>query len=234
VIRVSTRHAGALVALLGVAAALRIGVLREARGEDSCAAPGAIKATSLIPGTTALGERMDALDAQAIQWSEGEVANPVFTNLPMLFQIVRSYDGPSLYANPLALASRPQRELEGGGGSDEDDLGPAMQPEELRLREPEVSGVRLPIHVAWDHTSAPRGPSRLAAWFFVFDNAPVRSPLTAQIRDSVGLALGGPRPLTVVTISALASEQTTEAVEDAAVAWLEGAWNHIARVCTPR
>jgi hypothetical protein len=234
VIRVSTRFAGALLALLGAAAALRIGVLHDARGDDRCAAPGALKATSLIPGTTALGEQLPALDAHAIQWSEGEVANPVFSKLPMQFQIVRSYDAPALYSNPLAVASRPQRILGRASPASDDDLGPAMQPEDLRLHELEIDGARLPIHLAWDHTGAPRGPSRLAAWFFVFDNEPVRSPLASQLRASVGLALRGPRPLTLVTISAFASEQTIEPVEAAAVAWLGRAWAYVARSCGTR
>ena len=106
-IRISTRFAVALVALLGAAAGLRIGVLHEARGLDRCAAPGAMKATSLIPGTVALGERLEALDDDTIQWSEGELPNPAFSKLPMQFQIIRSYDAPALYANPLAYAVWP-------------------------------------------------------------------------------------------------------------------------------
>jgi hypothetical protein len=233
--RISTRFAGALLVLLGAAAALRVGVLRHARGEDPCAAPGAIRATSLIPGTTALGERLEALDTQTFQWSEGEVANPVFAKLPMQFQIVRSYDAPWLYGSPLALATWPRREPSAPGPAEEHLREAALQPEELRVREADAGGrSQLPIRVAWDHTEAPLGPSRLVAWFFLFDNKPVRSPLAAQLAASFGLALRGPRPLTLVTISALATEQTTGPVEDAAVAWLEDAWSYIARSCEPR
>jgi hypothetical protein len=232
VIRISTRFAGVLLALFGAATALRVGVLHEARGVDRCAAPGAMKATSLIPGTIALGERLESLDDDTIQWSEGEIANPVFPKLPMQFQIVRSYDAPDLYGNPLSFAVWPPSvtpEPEAGERREN-----PMQTEELRVRESPAGGATLPIHVAWDHTEAPYGPSRFVAWMFVFDNAPVRTPFAAQMRASLGLALGGRRPLTLVTISALASEQTAHEVEDAAVAWLGDAFTYIARACAPR
>jgi hypothetical protein len=235
VIHLSQRFAAALLALAGAAATLQHTVLRGARGEDPCASPGAIKATSLIPGTTALGERLEALDADVIQWSEGEVANPVLAKLPMRFQIVRSFDAPALYVNPLGYAALQDPRLTAGGH----DEVPAtaeqqLQPEELRVREASVGGVALPIHMAWDHTQAPRGPSRLVAWFFVFDNEPVRSPLSSQLEHALSLAAGGPRPLTLVTISALASGGTAGEVEAAASAWLENAWAYIARSCKAR
>jgi hypothetical protein len=232
VIRLSRRFAVTLFLLAGAAAALRLTVLRGARGEDPCASPGAIKATSLIPGTTALGERLETLDADTIQWSEGEVANPVLAKLPMRFQIVRSFDATELYVNPLGYAA-PQGPTRTTNGQVAEALPaePSLQPEELRVREAGRGGGVLPIHIAWDHTEAPSGPSRLVAWYFVFDNEPVRAPLSSQLENALNLAAGGPRPLTLVTISALASEQTAAQVEDAAVAWLESAWVYIARAC---
>lgn len=100
------------------------------------------------------------------------------------------------------------------------------------MREVDVNGVRLPIHLAWDHTD-PRA-SRLVAWYFLFDNEPVRSPLAAQLRNSLSLAFGGPRPLTLVTLSAVAPPQSTATVEDAATEWLSSAWSYVARTCAPR
>jgi len=235
VIRLSTRFAVGLLVLAGGAAALRLGVLPGARGEDRCARPGAIKATSLIPGTLALGERLEALDGDTIQWSEGEVAHPVFPTLPMRFQIVRSFDATKLYANPLRYAAfRGAQPAADDAESEAGATEPRVEPEELRLREARVGGVALPIHVAWDHTQAPHGPSRLVAWFFVFDNEPVRSPLSSQLENALSLAAGGPRPMTLVTISALASEETVVRVEDAASAWLENAWAYMARACAAR
>jgi len=235
VIRLSQRFAVALLALAGATATLQHTVLRGARGEDPCASPGAIKATSLIPGTTALGERLEALDADVIQWSEGEVANPVVAKLPMRFQIVRSFDAPELYVEPLGYAALQDPQLAGGGPSAVATAAQLhLQPEDVRVREVVVGGVALPIHVAWDHTEAPRGPSRLVAWFFVFDNEPVRSPLSSQLANALSLAVGGPRPLTLVTVSALASGETAPQVEDAASAWLAHAWTYVARSCTAR
>jgi hypothetical protein len=232
--RVSARFAVALLVLAGGAATLRLTLLRGARGEDLCASPGAIKATSLIPDTVALGERLEALDADVIQWSEGEVPNPVFHQLPMRFQIIRSYDAAELFMNPLAFGAQsdsgPQTRAAGAVPASTRRL----QPEELRVRSESVDATSLPIHVAWDRTEAPRGPSRLVAWFFVFDNEPVRSPLSSQLVNALNLTSGGPRPLTLVVISALASEGTAGQVEDAAVAWLENAWKYVAKACAPK
>jgi hypothetical protein len=232
VIRFSTRFAAALLLIAGSAAALRVAVLRDARGADACASPGALKATSLIPGTVALGERLEALGGDTIQWSEGDVPNPVSARVPMRFQLVRSFDAPALYADPIALASReepaPGREPEPAPRERH------LQPEELRLAmEPTAVGA-LPIHLAWDHTEAPAGPSRLVAWYFAFDGVPVTSPLRAQLASAWSLAVRGPRPLTLVTLSAIATQATAARVEAAAVAWLRASWEYTARACAPR
>jgi hypothetical protein len=222
------RFAVALIALLGAAAALRFLALGDARGADPCATPDALKATSLIPGSTALGERLESLDGETFQWSEGEVANPLLPRLPMEFQIIRSWDAPRLYNNPIRHADPGQQQADG----DERGRTPRLQPEELRVREVEVDGERLPIHLAWDHTDT--GGSRLVAWLFVFDDRPVRSPLVAQLRSALGLAFGGPRPLTLVTLAAVAPAQRSAPVEDAAAEWFAGAWRYVARSCRPR
>jgi hypothetical protein len=226
-VRLSSRFAAAIAVLLGAAAALRIGVLSEARGPDRCAAPGALKATSLIPGSTALGERLDAVGGPVLQWSEGEVAHPLFARLPMQFQVIRSFDARSLYDAPVRLAERAGRPAEPASERSE----ARLQPETLSVRDAEVDGVRVPVHVAWDHTD--EAVSRLVAWLFVFDNAPVESPLAAQLRGALGLALGGPRPLTLVTLSTVAPSGDTARVEEAAMAWFADAWRYVARSCGP-
>ena len=230
--RVSAKYGLPLIGLLTLAAAARLTFLRDARGPDVCRSPEAIRATSLIPGTVALGERLEALDGKTFQWSEGQFGNPLLPRNPMEFQIVRSYDAPKLYGNPLRLGERTgpgaiEAMANAGARSDR------MQPEELRLREIAVEGVTLPIHVAWDHTQAPSGPSRLVVWMFVYENRPVRSPLLRQIVGAAPLVLGGPRPLTLITVSGLATRRASESVEDAAAVWLADAWRHIARSCAP-
>ena len=228
--RPSSKYSLAMVGLLALAAVLRLALLRDARGPDVCRSPQAIKATSLIPGTVALGERLEALDSETFQWSEGQFANPLLPRNPMEFQIVRSYDAPKLYGNPLRLGER-----NGPGAIEELATSGArsdrMQPEDLRIREVGVEGVNVPIHVAWDHTQAPRGPSRLVAWTFVYENRPVRAPLARQILGALPLVIGGPRPLTLVTVSGIATRETSERVEDAAAAWLADAWRYIAHSC---
>ena len=211
--RVSGKYGVALVALLAVGAAPRIAAYRGVRGDDPCKAPGAMKATSMIPGTLALGERLESLGPATFQWSEGEIENPALAKTPMQFQIIRSFDGPFLYENPVRFA------------------GARLEPEELRVREVEVDAERIPVHIAWDRT---KQPSRLVAYFFAFDGRPVRSPLAAQLRRAVGLALGGPRPTTLVLVSGVASPDDASVVEDAAAAWLGDAWRYFAHACRER
>ncbi|HEU4427236.1 MAG TPA: hypothetical protein VFT98_00655 [Myxococcota bacterium] len=230
--RLSSRYGLALVTLLSLSALARVAWIHDARGPDVCRSPEAIKATSLIPGTIALGERLEALDADTFQWSEGELANPLSPRSPMQFQIVRSYDAPRLYGNPMRIGERTgpnaHEELASAGSRPD-----RMQPEDLRVRELAVDGDRVPVHVAWDHTQAPHGPSRLVAWMFVYENRPVRSPLLGQLAGAAPLVVGGPRPLTLVTISAVAPRSTSDQAENAAMAWLADAWRYIARSCAP-
>ncbi|HEY8120261.1 MAG TPA: hypothetical protein VII78_03000 [Myxococcota bacterium] len=235
-IRVSSKFAPALIALLGAASALRMTTLQDARAADPCASPGALKATSLISDTVALGERLEAIDATTIQWSEGEVAHPLAPKLPMKFHLIRSYDAAALYDNPIHYAEpppdpAPSADADARAAEERSRQRARLQPEALSVREVASGDTRLPIHLAWDRTAV---PSRLVAWFFVFDNAPVESPLRSQLANALNLAVGGARPLTLVTIAAVSSPQSEGVVEDAAVAWLSNAWSYIAHSCEPR
>lgn len=231
-IPVSGRFIGALSLVLAATAGLRLFALADAHGTDPCRSPDALKATSLIPGAIALGERRESLDRSTIQWSEGDLV-PSRPAISMRFQIIRSFDGPFLYGNPLRHGEAFGRGLRASEGAPVADTR-RLQPEELRVRRSRVAGAELPIHVAWDHTEAPVGPSRLVAWFFVFDNAPVESPFRAQLRAAASLALRGSRPLTLVLISGSVPHETVAMAEDVAVSWLEGAWTHVAESCRPR
>lgn len=211
--RLASRYGAPLVALLIAAAvpgiASRFGELRQ----DPCRAPDALKATSLIAGTTALGERLESLTPETFQWSEGTVTNPVFPELPLRFQIIRSYDGASLYERPVAFA------------------GKKLEPEEREVRELASAGGAIPLHVVRDQTTS---PVRLVAYFFVFDGRVVRSPLRAQLQSAVGLALTGPRPVTLVLIAGEATPATAPSVETAATEWLASAWSFVAAACRER
>jgi hypothetical protein len=235
VIRVSAKFAAAACLLFGAALAPRWIADGPARGQDLCHVPAGLKATSLIAGTTPLGERLESLTDETFQWSEGEVPNPLARDLPMGFQIVRSYDGPSLYMNPSRFGSDALVRMALG---DEREPTPEersrlrLQPEALVARPVPVDGASLPVHLAWDHTQP--ATSRLVAWYFVFDNEAVASPLAAQLADGAALALGGPRPVTLVLISAYAPRARAGVVEDAALAWLADSWRFIAASCAPR
>ncbi len=212
-ISLSGKYGGALVALLLVASLPGVATLRGERRTDPCRSPDALKATSLIPGTRSLGEQLESLTPDTFQWSEGEVAHPLFPDRPLRFQILRSYDGRWLYERPVRFAFE------------------KLEPEDQRVIELDVDGERLPIHVVWDHTQA---PSRLVAYFFAFDNRPVRTPILAQVRRAIGLAVGGPRPLTLAIVAGAGTPSATGAVESAASAWLVDAWRFVARSCRER
>lgn len=212
-ISLSPKYGAALLALLLGAATLGTAARWGARRHDPCRSPEALKATSLIPGTTALGERLESLTLATFQWSEGTVANPVFRDQAFRFQIIRSYDAPSLYERPVMFA------------------GDKLEPERSEVQEVETASGGLPLHVVWDHTTS---PSRLAAYFFVFDNRAVRSPLRAQLGRAVELAITGQRPLTLVLISGEATRATVERAERAATDWLARAWPFVAEACRER
>jgi hypothetical protein len=228
-----SKHAALGCALLGAALVPRWISDGPARGTDRCRSPEQVRATSLIPGTTPLGERLEALDERTFQWSEGEVATPL-TPAPMSFQIVRSYDGPLLYMWATRIGSDALVRASAGSRAptEEERSRLRLQPEALTQREVEAGAAVLPVHIAWDHTQP--GVSRLVAWYFVFDGAPVASPFLAQLARAPGLALRGARPLTLVSVAALAPRPRAAAVEDAAVAWLANAWLFLDSACAPR
>jgi hypothetical protein len=205
---------GVWLAVLLLAAALPGAASRfGGRRHDPCRAPEALRATSLIPDTTALGERRESLTPATFQWSEGTVPNPAFPDHPLVFQLVRSYDGTKLYERPVSFARE------------------KLEPERREVREVATSLGTIPVHVVWDHTSS---PSTLVAYFFVFDEDVVRSAFLAQLRAAIDLALTGPRPVTLVLISGVAAPQAAPAVERAATEWLARAWPFVADACRPR
>ena len=55
---------------------------------DTCARPEVLSVTGLIEGSQPEGERRSNLDADDIQWSEGQIADPSFPRDPMVFRIV--------------------------------------------------------------------------------------------------------------------------------------------------
>jgi hypothetical protein len=231
-IRVASRHAALGCALFAAVLLPRWLADEPARGPDLCRSPEALKATSLIPGTTALGT-FDQLDERTFQWSEGEVASAL-TLRPMSFQIVRSYDGAHLVTQATRIGSDAlvRARLHPRTPTDEERSKLRLQPEALALRELAVDGATVPVHLAWDHTQP--GVSRLVAWTFVFDGEPVARPFAAQLSHAADLALGGPRPLTLVSIAAFAERPRAVQVEEAALAWLADAWRFIHAACAPR
>lgn len=202
---VSHRHAAA-VAALALLAGLGVWTawLSPAR-HDPCATPDLLRVTGLIPGTPPTPQRLDRLNDDTIQWSEGALREDSLS-----FRIVRGYDVGRMAERPLALMP---------------ELGEA---EDLEVVWQEVPGGPLPIHVV-----RTGGVHRfhVAAYLFVLGNQPVRSPALAQfgrVSDSIRV---GREPLTVFLAGGGALREDADAARARVVAWIEGAWGHYRRSC---
>ncbi len=202
---------GAAIAALMLATAAAVASSRLApRAHDSCRSPDALRATSLIPGSTALGERLEDLTPETFQWSEGRLEHPTWRNRPLHFQIVRSFAAPKLYERPTRLA------------------GDKLEPEQHEVREIRVGEDTLPVHLVWDRTQE---PVRLVAYLFAYQNRPVATPLLAQLRSAIGLLVSGPEPLTLFLVTGDAADENAGAVEETALRWLRDAWSYFASAC---
>jgi hypothetical protein len=206
----SGRHRVALAGLLLATAAVVSWARLTPRANDSCARPEALRATSLITGSTALGERTEDLTAETFQWSEGQVEHPVWRDRPLRFQIIRSYAAPTLYERPVRFA------------------GAKLEPERHDVCEIRAGGDTLPVHLVWDPT---REPAVFVAYLFAYRNRPVATPLLAQLRSAIDLLLSGPEPLTLFLITADETDENAPAVEETALRWIGEAWAHFERAC---
>ncbi len=210
--RLSGRYGLATFLLVALAAFAALRFELGPHGPDACRSPEALRATSLIPGASARGERLEELTPEIFQWSEGRVAHPYLSDRPLDFQIVRAWRGSALADDPLRFS------------------GLRIEPDAQSAREVALDGRALPVHVVWDRTGP---PARIVAYAFLYENEPVASPRAAQLRDLPRALLGGSRPLTLLLISGEALRARSDEVEQSALRWLADAARFAERACRP-
>ncbi len=204
----SPRHARWLVVLLGLCLVPVVAVELRPRRRDDCRNPDMLLATVLIPGSKPRPTPRDRRSEDVIQWSEGELENPVLPRRPLRFYIVRSFD--RAYTSPVRL------------------LGKSIDAESVTSESVATRVGELPIGVAVDHT---RAPSRILAWAYVFDGRAVASPFLSIVSSAPQQLLLGTLPLSLLLIEGVAPEDGAERVVTAAKAWLAAAWEHVAVAC---
>lgn len=209
----SSRYAAALVAILAVAlvpaSAQR---LRPAR-IDPCAAPEALRATSMIAGSLPGGERVEKLgDDGHLQWSEGTIESPYRGRPPLRFALIRSFDARPLYIRSTSFIEE------------------KLEPESQRDEEIATDRGPLPITLVTDDTGA---VGRTVVYAFVYEGRPVRSPFLAQLRTALPHLLTGPRPLTLLLVSGEGPRGHREELVRRATEWLADAYEYFDDVCHP-
>jgi len=90
----------------------------------------------------------------------------------------------------------------------------------------QVGSDRLPVHVDIQG-------NRFAAYFFIYDARPAKSPLLARLSGALQELVRGRRPLTSVLIAGEIPERMSQDLPEKARDWLAAAWGHHQRVCTP-
>lgn len=204
----SSRHARWLVVLLGLCLVPVVAAELRPRRRDDCRNPDMLLATVLIPGSKPRATPPDRRPEGVIQWSEGEVANPLLPSRPLRFHIIRSFD--RAHTSPMGVLEKP------------------IDAESVATESVATHAGELPINVAIDHT---RAPSRIVAWVFVFDGRAVASPFLSIVKSAPEQLLRGTLPLSLLVIEGVAPEGGAERVVTAARGWLGAAWEHVAVAC---
>ncbi len=208
-LRLSARFAVALLALVAVTG---VPVAVHDRGlldTDRCQDPAALRTTLLIPGSRPIFEERDPKPRE-ILFAMGELDTGARAVPPLRYAIARSFDPTWITGRPAGLVL------------------PRLETQERAFRWEQRNGESLPIH--WLHESS-RAVSRFAAYFFVVDGRPVKSPTTTVLGDALERLVGGARPLGVVVIGGAALARDVGKVEDAAEDWLFAAWDHYRTAC---
>jgi hypothetical protein len=185
------------------------------RRHDDCRQPDMLNLTLAIPGSTPQ-RRSDRLEEEqrsnrregVLQWTRGDVGNPVDPDSPLHFWIVRSFD---------PGRASPRWVLEG-----------AFDPESRELRRVATEAGTLPVHIAIDRT---RQPTRLIAWTWVYDGSPTERVFPALLRGAPARFLGGATPLTMLMVDGTTSGDDAEEVGGVATQWITDAWSHMERHC---
>lgn len=210
--RLSRRHAGALMALLGLGAlAILHASLRPA--VDPCADPASLLRVDEIAGATSFAELpRPVADDSVLQWTGGARLEPPPSEHALEFRVVRSTRPAWIYKNPLRFSPR------------ESDIG-GFPVERIML---ETSSGDLPVRIV--RPQSERRESWIVGYFFARRGRSVSSPVWEQILSPFR---GEPRtPLTLYLASAIGPEHEAKRSEAAVLEWLVAAWDRHRRVCS--
>lgn len=207
----STRYRRSLLLLL-MGAAAGVGFISEnPRHVDPCLRPGALAATTLIPGARHLMTRPSSGLHETLLWAEGNFDNPLSEEAPFTYRVVRSHD-------LLYLASRPVNLI-----SD------SIDGERHRVKTIDVDGTELPIHVVEDYTKV---PNLLIAYFHLYGLEPAEDPVSNHLGHFVDVIAGGTPAVTTVIVNGPITRLGLEDAEADATEFLASTYRFIDEYCS--
>jgi hypothetical protein len=177
---------------------------------ETCLRPEVVSVTGLIPGTQPGGEDRARLNADLVQFSEGQIPDERMPRHPLVFRIVRSYAVLKTAEHPLGLM--PAR----------------VEAETAARKGVDTSSGPIPVHVV---RSSGQAEFQLVAYAFVFGNEPVANPFLAQLRGVLRELRHGRRPLTILLAGGMATPETVDHREALALRWIASAWEHYRTMC---
>ena len=206
----SDRYAGPAVGLLLVVLIPLGMTLFSPRRAENCQNPEALRATSQIPHSIPMGEKLESRSDDVVQWSEGTVDIPDRKG-ELYFQIVRSYDWRKHALNVLNL------------------VNPKMEPESQQLIHAGGPEEKIPIHIGLDHTGA---ASEIVAYTFLDGATSVEAPFTHELLKAVDHLIEGSTPLTILVIAGDFPRHSIPDAQAEAVEWLVAASRYTKASCS--
>jgi len=206
VIALSTRFAGAAIALLAATAVPVCYHALAAPTHDDCANPQAFFGATRIGGAdmTPLGRWM-----RVFEGGEGRLAATPEYSVDV--RVVRTFQPSLMNVSPMRF------------GFDETlHLHPAA------IRWLDAGDVVLPVH--WIFFEGPEF-TRIEAYAFVRGGAPVSSPFRSGLALALPQLVGGTRPVTVLIASGAATPGGRAAFTRAAERWFVSAWRQFEAAC---
>jgi hypothetical protein len=210
----STRYVVPLVALL-VPALVAVWVYSfSGFRSDDCADPSALSETAWIEGLEPRKEPEGKPRRWLLENISGTIATKDPNISPLEFRILRSFELERLRGEPVNFF---------------------RQPVDFFLSRPTLEwidsqGDELPIY---ELVAEAQGVVRVGAYMFLYDSRPVANPSRTLLSAALQRIATGRRPLTLVTVSVVASRPLRGAAEELAEEWLVSAWEYYRSVCRP-
>jgi len=209
---VSTRFAAPLLVLLVIALVPVAIYSTVTPSVDGCSQPEGLLRVSEISSSSRLMDNMPGRpwlikDRDFIQRIQGYTGGDNDAS-EFEFIIMRVYGLPTSFVRPTTfLPGRFEANLQ-------------------RSDQLQVGSDQLPVYVDIQG-------NRFAAYFFIYDARPVKSPLVARLSGALQELVKGRRPLTSILIAGEIRGRMSSDLPEEARDWLAAAWSHYQRVCAP-